>query len=353
MFYNLKNKIKKGIIFLLSALQIGALSGCMNDNVSKEEYEESLKKIEQLENDINSLEEENSKLEKDNNSLEESIDKITKEKEELEKRNEQLEIENAGLKEDYLSVTFPINSNEPFNIDLANKIGISEEVLSDDYLKECINEYNNFINSFENGLYYIKYNDYVKNTVLISYLVNDECIGNIRVLDENKNSKWLYFSYYKDNVTFSNTFKITDNKIEMYSNNYSWVYEDIYYYVSYTNYNDSSYIEIDSFNPTSEDKNLFIQLYQDEDNKYTLNINNDYPNFDSNEPNYIGFEISEEDFQTLNNLILTYLENKQNENIINYCKDALFDIFEKYGKENELQKYINVISNDQRVRILK
>ena len=351
----LMNKAKKGIIFLLSTLQIGTISGCMNDNISKEEYEEYVKLVKNKA----SIEEENSKLEKDNDTLEEensklekSIDKITKEKEELKRIKEQLEIENRGLKEDYLSVSYPINSNEPFNIDLAIKIGMTEEEFNDDYLKEYFNEFNNYINSLENGLYYIKYNDYTKNTGVISYLVNDKCVGYIRVLKETEKAKWLYFVYYLDDVNYSRIFTIIDNKIVRTSKDSSWIYENNNYCVSYTNYSDSSHLSFYFYSMINADEKLFINLEQD-NNKCSLNINNESPFIYINEDPYAEFEINEEDFQTLKNIILSYLENNQHENIMNYCSDTLLDIFKKYGKENECQKYIDILINNNVSRVLK
>ena len=356
MLERLTNKTKKGIIFLLSALQIGTLSGCMSRNVSKEEYEETLKKIEELKKDNNSLEEDNNELENYNESLEKSIDKITKEKEDLEKAKEQLEKEIGGLRasSSLLAIPNPIDS-KPFNIDLAIKIGITEDTFNNDSVKDCINEFNTFINSFENGLYYIKYNDfigdyndYIKSTASIFYFANGECIGKISTLKENDSVKWLYLSYYKDNVSYSNDFKIIDNQIERVSNSSSWVYNDNYYYV---NYSDNSNISI-YFNSTINDDNkLFIYLNH-KNNNYSLNINNVRPVLTNDDDNYVDLLINEEDYQVLKALILAYLENGQHEDM-NDCRNAILNILRKYGKENEYQKYIDILTNDNDSRILR
>ena len=312
-------KIKKGICFLLSALQIGLLSGC--NNISKEEYDESLKKIEQLE--------------KDNNSLEENVAKLEQEKEKLEQ-------EITKLKEEF-NYQLPINYSNPFNINLATEIGLTEEIFNNDNLKDYIDEFNTYISSYENVLYSIENNED------IAYYVNNECIGKISASNiTTSNEEWLNFTYYKSNIYYSHSLRFKENKIIYTDYDASWSYENNNYNMgiivnnnAYTTY--EAYIGFNSI--LNEEEKLYINLIQNKNHKNILDINAIMPIYVTDN-NHVNFEIDEEDFQKINSLILTYKDSNKFEDAFSYCRATILDIIKKYNKETECLPYMDILTGN-------
>ena len=336
MIEKTKIKLKKGVACLLAALQIGVVAGCSQKGISEDKYNEALTTIEQLEKEKEALQEELDK----GNILEEEYNEALA-------RIEQLEKEKAALQEE---LNEKGSKPDIFEQELASMIGLSEDILQNDEVKKYFDEFNAYLNGYNNVSYQIKNEDGAKS---INFMLDGQVIGEVFTAFET--SRLIRFRYLKNECDYYCCLVMDEENKELYSFNdeLSWSYEGNVFcigertdnYASTLESPYSAYIDFNLLNDNEEKEKLFIYLSKNEDNTYTIDINSKSAIFVA-DGDFVAFDISKEDFETLDNLITSYKENGEYGNALAYVGDTLIGIIQKYGKEKECQKYIDVINNN-------
>ncbi len=262
-------------------------------------------------------------------------------------RIEQLEKEKAALQEE-------LNEKESkpdiFEQELASMIGLSEDILQNEEVKKYFDEFNAYLNGYNNVSCQIKNEDGAKS---INFMLDGQVIGEVFTAFET--SRLIRFRYLKNECDYYCCLVMDEENKELYSFNdeLSWSYEGNVFCIgertdNYTSTIESpysAYIDFNLLNNNEEKEKLFIYLSKNEDNTYTIDINSKSAIFVA-DGDFVAFDISKEDFETLDNLITSYKENGEYGNALAYVGDTLIGIIQKYGKEKECQKYIDVIQNN-------
>ncbi len=320
MIKKTKIKFKKGLACLLAALQIGAVTSCTTkDSVSEEEYNTALKTIEELEKEKAALQEE--LIKKENESIEES-----KPEENIDEDIDKNVDNQANLK---------------FNQELASSLGITFDMLKDSILQGNINILNKYLGTYENVSYQIQKSESSNEIV---FKAGNEDIASVTLMPALISSTSIIFALkYSDHSPNYYINLDENNRATYYNYDLNWNFDNSYYNVgeSYNfgemdSYTYTSYINYTNSNASSETpEGLYIRLHKDEENKYTLNFDNE-----------LVIEIGVEDFNELDNLINIYKAIGEYENILSYCGSTIIEIIKKYGQEELCQKYIGIINEN-------
>ncbi len=328
-----KINFKKGVACLLAALQVGIVAGCSSKSY-KEEYNEAVATIEKLESEKESLQDELNKGSIYEDKYNEALAKI-----------EQLEGENKALQD-------KLNQKDGiiFNQELANTIGLNEDILQIDEVKKYVDEFNTYLSGYNNVSCQIENKDGAK---FLNFICDGEIIGEVYTSFET--SRLVRFRYQKNECDYYCSFVIDEENKKMYSFNdeLSWPYEgDVFCIGGRTdNYKStvenpySTYLDFNLLNDNADKDKLVIYISRNEDNTYTLDLNSKSVIY-APAGEYVSFNINKEDFENLDNLITSYKENGHRENALAYVGNTVLDVIQKYGKEKECQKYIDVIKNN-------
>ena len=348
MIKKAKIEFKRGIACLLATLQIGVISSCNTQDfdtvvISKEEYEKLLDELKTQKMENNGL---NLEVEILKDALQAEINK---------KNEEDKEKEDSNINED--TSTEPIDDPEKpiFDEELANKIGITSEMGENEELKKCLDEFNNYLSLHTYLIYKYENKDGIQK---IQFIMNDEVVGEVWTCKETTTS--VNFVYNKPEYQYINSLHLgnEDNKVYRTSYDYKWSYEGNEYdigssSINYDTTEGSIYnlsLDFNIFdNNTNEDK-LFIYLSKNVDGSFTIDLNSKNSLYIPSDSEHTTLNISSEDFQILDKLILSYKEKGKLENILAYCQDTLIEIIKKYDVEEKCEQYINIIKNNSKVK---
>ena len=272
MIKKAKIEFKRGIACLLAALQIGVISSCNTKSfdtvvLSREEYENLLDELKEKEMKNNGL---NLEVEILKDALQAELSK--KDKEDKNKEEENNISEDTSLK--------PTEEGEKpiFDEELASKIGITKEMMENEEVKKCLDEFNNYLSLHT----YLIYKDESQDGIqTVKFIMDNEVIGEVWTCKETTTSINFVYNKPEYQYTYSLHLGNEDNKVYRTSYDYEWSYEgneyDIgsnsinYEIVEGSIYNIS--LDFNIFdNNTNEDK-LFIYLSKNADGTFTIDLN--------------------------------------------------------------------------------
>ena len=313
-----KIKLKKGIAFVLAALQIGLVSSCAK-KVSEDDYNKALEAIEKLES-------ENSARESELEALKEEINKLQGD---------------ANTNTPETNVT--VNTTGTFNLATAKQIGIPEEIYNLSEVKAIVDELNNVLNSRENVQCEVKAGA-VSNQV--KFIVNDNEYYSVLY----KANEYLYFTMVNPDNTLTYSVSLDNAKtidylgynVEWNVDGKSYTMDSTQFYKSYNGVITSiSYNGPDINNPRNQ-FSMYVYLEKMQD-IYKLKFNDVDQKHDTSKKNLVTIEISKEDYETLKALIDSYKEKGNYGDVIAYCGESLLQVINKYYMEDECIEYIPIL----------
>lgn len=320
-----KINLKKGIAFVLAALQIGLVSSCAK-KVSDDDYSKALEAIEKLES-------ENSAKDTDINNLESELDALKEEISKLQGDN------NTNNQETNVTV----NTTGAFNLAVAKQIGITEDIYNLSEVKTIVDELNTLLSSRENVKCEVKAGA-VSNQV--KFIVNDNEYYSVLY----KANEYLYFTMVNPNNTLTYSVSLNNDKtinylgynVEWNVDSKSYTMDSTQFYKSYNSVVTSiSYNGPDINNPRNQ-FSMYVYLEKMQD-IYKLKFNDVDQKHDTSKNNLVTIEISKEDYETLKALMDSYKEKGNYGDVIAYCGEALLQVINKYYMEDECIEYIPIL----------
>ncbi len=335
------SKIKRNLAGLLAVLQLGLVAGCSQQGVSDEEYREALEQIEQLEDDNRALTKENKALEDEKKVLTDENQTL---KDELSAKNENNP--SAPIDDPEIDIN-PTEKDNIINAALLQEIGIDFERLNTPEIQDVINYFNSFLSNYEEVTYIVSSNH-------IRLMADGICVATIYGSGDHKTVNLL--TNYGDSLNhyYCTLYFNDDNGLSsvFVSDYLTWDTDEYIYSKEHTV---SSSLHVD------ESVGVAKKAVGNEEGAVEYDIQiaavcyttyNDYCLEFTNRLNHderIRVLIQKEDYDLLKELISSY--DATCGDFLPYIKDTLIVIIQKYGKEDELQFYVDII-NDTGARVL-
>ncbi len=353
-----QSRFKRFIAAILTVVNIGTVAGCAKKSVNEEDYQEALTTIENLKNDLTQYEEEIAKLtdakedleqenktqkdeiadlEKEVQSLKKDMEKQKDEQPEKPDKNEDEELDKSDNNNVDISASLVPCTNE-----IASLIGLSEKDLLNNDVKNNIEKLNAYLiecKNIKDNLYYRLDKD---NKLIFYTFLNstwEQEVATISYVKRYFKIELRYPTSLNPNL-FNNSMLIyldeTNSKTIFNSNNTNWFLADDNTFNSLEVINPNSTYHIDYIdNDCIDDYVPYINIIINDNRTLSLSIEN---TLDSATKKEYNFNLSKNDYQMLVDLFNSCMENNDNPNVLAYFKDAILEIGQKYGNDEEYKE---------------
>ncbi len=343
MIEKTKIKLKQGVACLLAALQVSVVAGC-SSKTYKEEYSDAVATIEQLEKEIESLQ---NNLDKNSIYEDRYNEALTKIKQLEDEKNALLDELNQKDDKEDSEENIPNNDKENNNLtnDLTAKLGIDESILANSDIKNALKKLADYLDKQPN----LKADNFA-DTHQIFFYSDGSLKGQIHFSDTTRSFVvTLYYEGYSESTEinlYGNDYPSFLNETNYIMNSKVWDFENNTYILS-EKINNEGQIYRREIEKDVEDKTTDIILSKAAGMYNIAVLKYNWSDNQITDREFWRYTFSDEDYQTLSDLIDNYKNGNELGDAIDYIKDALLNALEKWITEDEYTELKNILDNEK------